>query len=137
MKRKIEPNMICIFDKNNETKQDISGVLNVRVLKLKTQKLLSAESEWEVVSIEGRDPKSFTCKEKYLTPSENIVCVVRNPIDMPTFNSSDITSLNQALYLLINKVDAYVGNDKICIDTIKRLNALKEKIIFANSLSEV
>lgn len=135
MKKKIEPNMICIFDKNNETKQDISGVLNVRVLKLKTQKLFSAESEWEVVSIEGRDPKPFICKEKYLTPSENMVCVVRNPIDMPTFNSADITSINQAMYLLNNNLE--LRGNKVYIDTMQRLNALKEKIKFTESLSEV
>ena len=136
MKEKIKPEMICIYDASNEKKQDLTGVLNVQVLKLVQKGIIHANNIWEVKSIEGVNPQPFNCHEKYLTPSENIKCVVRNPIDMPVFNQKDIDGLDQAI-MIIKSYSHNTSDKGICDMSINRLEAMKEKIKFNMSLREV
>ena len=136
--KRIEPDMICIYDAKNESKQDLSGVLNVRVLKLaKKRKLFRSFNIWQVVSIGGLDPQPFECEESKLIPSENMVCVVRNPIDMPVFNQHELDSIDQAMILLTNDFKLRNENNKLYIDTMYRLNALKSKIKFSMSMRDI
>ena len=135
-KKKIEPGIICVYDSKNENKQDITGILNVQVLKLIEKKLINHENIWEVKSIDSINPQPFTCKERFLTPSEKIVCVVRNPIDMPTFNQKDIDGIDQAI-MIIKSYSHNTSDRGICDMTLNRLEAMKEKIKFNMSLREV
>ena len=135
--KKIEPGMICVYDSKNENKQDITGILNVQVLKLSEKKgFINHENIWEVKSIEGINPQPFTCQERFLTPSEKIVCVVRNPIDMPTFNQKDIDGLDAAI-MIIKSYSHNTSDKGICDMTLNRLEAMKEKIKFNMSLREI
>lgn len=135
--KKIEPGMICVYDASNATKQDITGILNVQVQKRVLKKgLMSSENIWEVKSIEGVNPQPFHCQEKYLTPTENVVCIVRNPIDMPTFNQKDIDGIDQAI-MIIKSYSHNTSDKGICDMTLNRLEAMKEKIKFNMSLREV
>ena len=135
--KKIEPGMICIYDADNATKQDITGTLNVQVQKLLVRKgIMTSENIWEVKSIEGINPQPFSCKERFLTPSENMICVVRNPIDMPTFNQKDIDGLDTAI-MIIKSYSHNTSDKGICDMTLNRLEAMKEKIKFNMSLREV
>lgn len=102
---KLIKGMICSVDPTNRMKQDAAGVSFVELEK-RIKKKAFKNSVWECNNLaEDGSIDKVLIKEKDLYPAN--MSIVRNPVDLPTINSTDLESLKLAMNMLDKNKDNY------------------------------
>lgn len=131
----LRPGKVCTFDAENILKKnELNGVITVEIVEEIPKKKLFGPRWFKVIGV-GKDayklPESVDVPETFLSPSG--MSVIRNPANFPAVNNLDIQALDYVIKSLENPTDMVVINNK----TIARLKALREKMYFYNSFTEV
>ena len=131
----LRPGKVCVFDANNALKKnEVNGVVTVEIIEEIPKKKLFGPRWFKIIGT-GKDnyklPEPIDVPETFLSPSGMVV--IRNPSNFPTVNNLDIQALDYVIKSLENPTDMIVINNK----TIARLKALREKMQFYISFTEV
>lgn len=134
-KKYISPGCICTLDPENKMSQDFGGCIQVEIIRAGSKKNIfgNKESTWICRNAMSINDNEVEIPESLLVPSGCVI--VRNPPDMPTINDMDIDALSKVIDLL-NQYDAPEGTE-ISKETIQRLTALREKLIFYGKMRQV
>lgn len=134
-KDKITPGSVCVVDKDNKLKLDVTGKFKVQIIKLVRKRTFKTAALWEVQDLQGGP--NIVIPEDLLTPCDDTMCVIRFPLDMPIFNDNDIKGIDDAIIIIKAYNATKISDGKLCDATLKRLNALKEKMEFNMKMREV
>ena len=131
----LRPGKICVFDANNALKKsEISGIITVEIIEEIPKKRLFGPRWFRIIGTANdlyKLPEPIETPETFLSPSGMVV--IRNPDNFPTVSNLDIQALDYVIKSLENPRDMIVINNK----TISRLKALREKMNFYISFTEV
>lgn len=131
----LQPGKICTFDANNLLKKnEITGIIMVEIVEEIPKRKLFGPRWFKVIGA-GKDqyklPEPIEVPETFLTPVG--MSIIRNPANFPTVSNLDINALDYVIKSLENPADMIVINK----NTISRLKALREKMRFYISFTEV
>lgn len=131
----LQPGKICTFDTNNLLKKnEITGIIMVEIVEEIPKRKLFGPRWFKVIGA-GKDqyklPEPIEVPETFLTPVG--MSIIRNPANFPTVSNLDINALDYVIKSLENPADMIVINK----NTISRLKALREKMRFYISFTEV
>ena len=131
----LQPGKICTFDvKNALKKSELDGVILVEIIEEIPKKKLFGPRWFKIVGSDKdayKLPEPIEVPETFLSPDGMVI--IRNPSNFPTINNLDIQALDYVIKSLENPRDMIVINNK----TISRLKALREKMQFYISFTEV
>lgn len=126
MNKIFQKGKICVLDANNAFKQPTYGTIQVELIdKIKSRPF--GNSVWSVKDAINPHAPIINVSEKFLSPDG--MSVVRNPINLPIFNSLDVE--------VLNKIIDNSSTTNMSESDINRVKALKEKICLSISLTEV
>lgn len=126
MNKIFQKGKICVLDVNNAFKQPTYGTIQVELIdKIKSRPF--GNSVWSVKDAINPHAPIINVSEKFLSPDG--MSVVRNPINLPIFNSLDVE--------VLNKIIDNSSTTNMSESDINRVKALKEKICLSISLTEV
>lgn len=143
-KFKVEPGMLCAYDKENCFNQSDTGISHVFVIRRRKHRPFG-KSVWMVKNADDPHSEPFPCGEWHLSPCN--MQVIRYPSTLPDFNTLDLVAIKYIATMLQD--DALDYAIKRCYDESKncnsqtyekykkRLMAIYEKIKFCVEMRDV
>ena len=133
---------ICIFDRDNIRFQSEYGTCKVVVIHTKHH--LFSHNKYLVSDTENGN--RFVCDESALCDSGCVM--LRFPADLPEINGHDLSAIDEAIKLLNTlysvmcesmpaKTEADKEMDNRIINTVNRMEALKEKLKFCSEMRDI